>query len=110
MIQDLEAIEYRHGILKKNIQIADLPLLSLKGASIPSKIRKELLETDILNCGGCYGDRSAGDPVQYDHLKIILTDDTVEIVFFNRAIALFTTDDEKIRKIHRFLSVLEETK
>jgi len=32
--------------------------------------------------------------MEYDYLKLILTDDTVEITVYNRGIALFMSDDE----------------
>ena len=107
MIQNLESIEYRHGVLEQGIQINQLPLMTLKGKSITPAIRGELNETDILNCGGCYGDSSDADPVQYEHLKLILTDDTVEIVFINRGKAIANSEDDKMKRIHRFLSCLE---
>jgi len=48
--------------------------------------------------------------VEYDHLKLVLTDDTVEITVFNRGIALFASDDERVRRIHRVLCKLDEGK
>ncbi len=107
MIQDLEAIEYRRGVLEQGIQINQLPLITLKGKSITPAMRGELLETNLLNCGRCYGDSSDAAPVQYEHLKLILTDDTVEIVFINRGKAIAKSDDDKMKRIHRFLSCLE---
>jgi len=61
----------------------------------------------LLNLGGVYGDRNAGEPVEYDHLNLVLTDETIEITVFNRGIALFFTDDERIRRIHRVLCKLD---
>ena len=107
MIQDVEKIELRSGLLEQKDQISNLPLITLHRADITPEIFKMLRENDILNCGGEYGDRAAGFPVQYDNLRIHLTDDTVEIVFFNRAIALFTCDDEKLRRIHQFMCAVE---
>ena len=46
--------------------------------------------------------------LEHDHLKLVLTDDTVEITIFNRGIALFTTDDERVRRIHRVLCLLDK--
>jgi len=107
MLQDLDAIKYRRGILEQGIQINQLPSMILKGKSITPAIRSEFLETNILNCGGRYGDSADAAPVQYDHLKLILTDDTVEIIFINREIAVAKTDDDKMQRINRFLSCLE---
>lgn len=107
MIQDLEQIEYRKGMLGKGMNPDGLPVKVWRGGKIPAEIRKAINEEDILNLGVVYGDESAGDPVEYDHLRLVLTDDTVEITVFNRGIMLFTTDDERVRRIHRVLCNLE---
>jgi len=108
MIQDLEQIKYRSGMLKANIKPEDLPVKTWRGAKIPAEIRKSINAEDLFNLGGVYGDKNAGDPVEYDHLKLILTDDVVEIEFFNRGITLFMTDDERVKRIHRVLCKLGE--
>lgn len=108
MIQDIEKIEFRSGLIEKGLKISDLRLIVFKGSKIPTELHKLVLETNILNCGGAYGNADVGDPVQYDNLKIFLTDDTVEITFFNRAITLFATDDDKLRKIHYFMCMVQK--
>lgn len=78
----------------------------LKGAKIPSEVHKSIREENILNLGGFYGDKDVGDPLQYDNLKIILTYDTVEVTFLNRAIALGFSDNEVFSRIHRVLETI----
>ena len=56
-----------------------------------------LLDQHLLDLGGSYGDPGAGDPVQYDELRIEHDQGVVEIVVYNRAILLFTTDSEAVR-------------
>ncbi len=107
MIQDLEQIEYRKGMREKGMKPDGLPVKVWRGAKIPAEIRKAINEEDILNLGGDYGDENAGDPVEHDHLRLVLTDDTVEITIFNRGIMLFTSDDERVRRVHRVLCNLE---
>jgi hypothetical protein len=70
--------------------------------------RKSINKEDILNLGGVYGDKDAGDPTEYDHLRLVLTDDVVEIKVFNRGITLLFTDDEKVKRIHRVLCKLDD--
>ena len=119
MIQDLEQIEYRKGMLEKGMKPENLPLKVWRGGKIPANVRAAVNEEDLINLGGVFGDRNAGDPVEYDHLRLILTpacrdargagrDDTVEITVFNRGITLFTSDDEKVRRIHRVLCKLDQ--
>ena len=107
MIQELEMIEYRKGMLKKGMKPDVLPVKVWRGGKIPAEIRKAINENDILNLGGIYGDENVGDPVEYEHLRLVLTDDTVDITVFNRGIMLFTSDDERVRRIHRVLCKLE---
>ena len=51
----------------------------------------------------CYGDKNAGDPVEYDPLKLVMTDNAVGNTIFNRGITLFRSDDKRVRRIHRVL-------
>jgi len=108
MIQDLEHIEYRRGMLEKGMRPESLPVRVWRGAKIPADVRTAINAENLLNLGGVYGDKKAGDPVEYDNLRLVLTDDTVEITIFNRGIALFTTDDERLRRIHRVLCRLDK--
>jgi hypothetical protein len=109
MIQKLEKIEYRKGMLDKGMKPHDLPVKVWSGTKIPAEMRKAINEENLLNLGGIYGDKNSGDPVEYDNLKLVLPDDTVEITVFNRGITLFTSDDEKVRRIHRVLCKLDES-
>jgi hypothetical protein len=119
MIQNLEQIEYRKGMLERSMKPENLPLKVWRGGKIPGNVRAAVIEEDLLNLGGVYGDWKAGNPVEYDHLRLILTpacrdargagrDDTVEITVFNRGIMLFTSDDEKVRRTHRVLCKLDQ--
>ena len=55
----------------------------------------------LLDLAGSYGDPMAGDPIQYDELVIEHDQGDVEIVVYNRAIILFGTDSEAVRRIHQ---------
>ena len=106
MSQNLERIEYRRGMLEKGAKPGDLPVKVWRRIKITAELMEAIIKEDLLNLGGVYGDRTVGDPVEYDHLKIVLTDDIVEITIFNRGITLFLSDDERVRRIHRVLCKL----
>ena len=108
MIQDLEQIECRRGVLEPGMKSDDLPVRTWCGAKIPGEARKSTNEEDILNLGGVYGDKDAGNPIEYDHLRLVLSDDVVEVEFFNRGITLFMTEGEKVKRIHRLLCTLDD--
>ena len=60
-----------------------------------------LLDHHLLDLGGAYSDPEAGDPIQYDELRIEHDQGAAEIVVYNRAILLFRTDSEAVRRIHQ---------
>jgi len=92
MIQDLKEIEYRRGMLEKGMKPESLPVKVWRGAKISADVRGVVNAENLLNLGGVYDDQNDGDPVEYDHLKLVLTDDAVEITVFNRGITLFTSN------------------
>jgi hypothetical protein len=98
IIRDLKKIEYRRGILDKGMEPEELPVKVWHGAKIPAQVRKAINDEDLLELGGVYGNKNAGDPVEYDHLKLVLTDDTVEITAFNRGITLLISNAERVRQ------------
>lgn len=106
MTQELEQIEYRQGMLEKGMKPDTLPVKIWRGTKIPADVRAAISAESLLNLGGIYGNKKAGDPMEYDYLKLILTDGTVEITVYNRGITLFMSDDERIRRIHRVLCKL----
>ena len=55
---------------------------------------------DLLDLAGTYGDPNAGDPIQYDGLRLKHEQGDVEIVY-NRAIPLFTAESEAARRIQQ---------
>ncbi len=46
-------------------------------------------------------DPETGDPIQYDELRIEHEEGTVDIVVYDRAIVLFTTESEGVRGFTR---------
>ncbi len=50
----------------------------------------------------------AGDPIQYDELRIEHEQGVTEITVYNRAILLFTTDSEAVRRIHQVCCRLDD--
>ncbi len=72
------------------------------------EIRESIHENDLLSASGTYGEESVGDPVQYDYLKIEHAKGTIELTVHNRAIMLFTTDDEIYKRIHRLCCKIDD--
>lgn len=107
MFRKIERVEYRRGMLKSVDKRSALPVRTWAAAELPQDARDSIQQERVLELGGVCGDPDAGDPVEYDHLKLVSPDGDVEIEFFNRGITLFMTDDERFRRIHRVLCKLD---
>ena len=108
-IQEVKKIEYLKGMLGRVVKPENLPMEVWRGAEIPADVQKAIKEEDLFSLGGVYGDKSVGDPIEYDHLKLTLINGAVEIKIFNRGITLFISDDERVRRIHRVLCKLDRS-
>ncbi|MDY0298097.1 MAG: hypothetical protein RB296_12355 [Acidobacteriota bacterium] len=106
MNQKLIQLEYRRGMLTAGMQPDDLPIRIWKEEEVPTEALALVYAEGLLELGGVYGDPDMGDPVEYDYLRLVLGNHSVEITVFNRGITLFTSDDEKVISIHRVLSKL----
>jgi len=60
-----------------------------------------LLDRHLLDLGCIYGHPEMGDPIQYDELHIEHEEGDVEMIVYNRAILLFTSDSEAVKRIHQ---------
>ena len=96
----IERASYRAGFVERLGDAGHLPAITIEVTDLPEDVLP-LLDHQLLDLGGTYGDPNAGDPIQYDALRIEHEQGDVEIVIRNRAILLFTTDDEAERQVHR---------
>ena len=104
----IKAIRYRRGFAPTRGEVDELPELVLKGDEISADLVRLLDETKLLQYEGTHGDPGAGDPLQYDRLCIDHDEGVTEIIFYNRAIALFVADREVVRHIHQVCCALED--
>jgi hypothetical protein len=107
MVQDIERIEYRNGPLPAGVKPDSLTAMIWCGREIPADVRRAINNEDLLNLGGTYGDRASADPVECDHLRIVLTNDTIDIEVFDRR-AFLASGDAKFMRIHRVLCKLNK--
>ncbi len=103
----IERVVYRSGFVKRLREAAHLPAITFEAADLPEDV-VALVDAHLLDLGGTYGEPNAGDPIQYDELRIEHDQGTVEIVVYNRAILLFRTDDEAVRRIHQVCCGLDD--
>ena len=105
----MKRIKYRSGMLEIGFKPRDLAIKIWNGIQIPLEVRKVVIDEDLENLAGVLGDRKASDSVEYDHLTLAYRGGkTVEIKVYNRGNALFLTDDDRIKRIHRILCKLNK--
>jgi len=77
-----------------------LPATTIEATDLPEDVFA-LLDAHLVSLGGTYADPEAGDPIQYDHLRIEHGPGAVEVTVYNQAIPLFMTEREAVRRIHQ---------
>jgi|SRR5882724_985239 len=103
----IERVVYRRGFVGRLAEVERLPAITIDAADLPEDVLV-LLAHDPLDLGGTYGDPSAGEPIQYDALRIEHDQGDVEIVVYNRAIRLFTADSKAVKRIHEVCCRLDD--
>lgn len=106
-LPDIRRVTYRRGLLEWSDQSAGCGRVVLEGELIPREVVVAIHDNDLLGLEGTYGDPRAGDPAECDELVIEHAVGRTAIVLYNRAIMLFTTDDEIYRRIHRVCCVID---
>ena len=96
----IERVSYRSGFVKRLRESRLLPTITFEAADLPEDV-VALVDARLLDLTGTYGAPEAGDPIQYDELRIEHDQGVVEVVVYNHAILLFTTDSEVARRIHQ---------
>src|SRR5947209_10340850 len=81
----IERVSYRSGFVKRLRESRHLPAITFEAADLPEDV-VALLDAHLLDLGGTYGVPEAGDPIQYDELRIEHDPGDVEIVVYNRAV------------------------
>src|SRR5438876_1073390 len=103
----IERAIYRSGFVKRLRESRHLPAITFEATDLPEDV-VALLDAHLLDLGGAYGVPEAGDPIQYDELRIEHDQGDVEIVVYNRAILLFRTESEAVRRFHMVCCRLDD--
>src|SRR5216684_1557016 len=65
----IERVSYRSEFVKRLRESRHLPAITFEAADLPEDV-VALVDAHLLDLGGIYGDPSAGNPIQYDALRI----------------------------------------
>ena len=103
----IERVVYRRGFVGRLAEVERLPAITIESADLLGDMLA-LLDHHLLDLAGIYGDPEAGDPIQYDELRVEDDRGDVEIVVYNRAVVLFWADSEVVRRIHQVCCRLDD--
>src|SRR5205809_7885851 len=65
----LRRMIYRRGFVHRLDDVGRLPAITIEATDLPEDVLA-LLDQHLLDLGGTYGDPNAGDPIQYDEVRI----------------------------------------
>ncbi len=108
----IEKIKYLHGtgLQKGTAMPRDLmAAVSIGRKEMTAGIANSFAREEIENLSGTYGDPSMGEPVEIDFLEISVSNrEAISVQAFNRGITLLVGDSDEMRRLHRFICVLED--
>jgi hypothetical protein len=81
--------------------------VSVGGELVTKQLLRSFQKERIADLKGVFGDPSAGDPPEVDYLLVEIGSEAIETIVYNRGIALFAGNDEKILRLYRFFSTIE---
>lgn len=104
----IHRVTYRRGMLSDPEDLSGLESTVLEGPALSREIVVAIHDNELLGATGHYGDPLVGDPLQYDELIIEHAGGTNRIALYNRAIMLFSTDEELYKQVHRVCCTIEK--
>jgi len=106
----IERIEYTWGLSERG-DLEDLEgriTRKYESPKIPQCVLESFEKEQISELEGQFGDAQLGEPIEIDHLIITTNEDTKTIQIYNLGISLFLTDDEVMRRLHRFCDDIQK--
>lgn len=108
----IERIEYFWGLFDEpdSVDYSKAKIhVVFEASEIPDDVLQSFMEERIYELRGEFGILCVGKPEQVDCLEVSAEGETWQTRVFNRAITLFTQDDEEVRRLHRFFCVIGDT-
>lgn len=109
LVMPFEVIEYTWGLSEDgNLDDLEGKITRLyEGSNIPRRVIDSFEKEQINELEGNFGDTRIGQPVEIDHLVITTKGGDKTIQIFNRGVSLFITDDEVMKRLHRFCGEMQ---
>lgn len=101
-------IIFRSGMMNNLKEKSSCKKYVLTGDEISPEVRRIFNSDKIAELSGQWGNPAFGSPIQYQRAVVELADGTsYEIEVCNLAVMIFHSDDEKIKRLFRFIARLE---
>lgn len=103
--QMVRRIEYAHGMVEGVGRMDEMDVrlsIELVQPNIPEEVLKAIGEERVIDLTGDFGEPGLAFPVEVDLLTIETDEKDLRLRVFNRGMTLFSFDDDRVRRLHRF--------
>jgi len=106
--EEITKIIFKFGMLDSMDEKSSCKECALTADEIPSDIQQMFISDKVSELSGTWGDPDYGSPIQYNLVTIETENGKLyEYEVFNLAIMIFHSEDEKVKRLFRFLVRLE---
>jgi hypothetical protein len=99
---------YTRAMLDRVADATTVPSTTLRGETLPPVVIDAIERERLEELAGEWGEPDAGEPIEYERLRVAYERGAFELTLFNRGIMLIFCDDERIRRMHRALCVVHD--
>jgi hypothetical protein len=101
-------VTYARAMLDRVADAATVPSTTLRDETLPPVVIDAIQRERLEELAGEWGERDAGEPIEYEQLHVAYERGAFELTLFNRGILLIFSDDERVRRMHRALCVVHD--
>jgi hypothetical protein len=101
-------VTYTRAMLDRVADAAAVPSTTLRGETLPPVVIDAIERERLEEVAGEWGEPDAGEPIEYERLRVAYERGAFELTLFNRGILLIFYDDERIRRMHRVLCMVHD--
>jgi hypothetical protein len=101
-------VTYARAMLDRVADAAKVPSTTLDGENLPGLVIDGIDRERLGELAGEWGEPDAGEPIEYERLRVAYERGSFEITLFNRGVMLIFCDDERVRRMHRVLCVVHD--
>jgi hypothetical protein len=101
-------VSYTRAMLNRVADVATAPSTTLRDETLAPVVIDAIERERLDELAGEWGEPDAGEPIEYERLRVAYERGAFELTLFNRGILLIFSDDERVRRMHRVLCVVRD--